>query len=223
MDTQRYNQRVAEHQTETRVTELKTGLPIEKQCMLVYSQTLFYEVRKEIQKGLLLCFITKQEEVDGVKVYSVTHLDKRSSVVNEYTVKVDAAAGDSTFDAIPEKYIMARWRRDVLPRYVFRVDARYGGMKDEVMGKGVGDTSHDGVNEHVIANLLRVPEEVEGSCSNPQGIRNKDCGTNRRLVEPGEKAANRKKKTTRQCKTCFEFVSDNDSRNCPLKNKDPAP
>ncbi|KAI7726868.1 hypothetical protein M8C21_004462 [Ambrosia artemisiifolia] len=86
MDTHRYNQRVAEHQTETRVPELKTGLPIEKQCMLVYSQTLFYEVRKEIQKGLLLCFITKQDEVDGVKVYSVTHLDKRSDVVNEYTI-----------------------------------------------------------------------------------------------------------------------------------------
>ncbi|KAI7739663.1 hypothetical protein M8C21_016657, partial [Ambrosia artemisiifolia] len=241
MDTQRYNQRVAEHQTETRVPELKTGLPIEKQCALVYSQTVFYEVRQEIQKGLLMCFISNQEEVDGVKVYTVTHLDKRSDVVNEYTVKVDATVGDTTcscnlwarigylcrhifcvfrytkVDAIPEKYIMARWRRDVLPRSVFSIDARYGvdhsatavmqngllemfnqcvdrlsgspemlcafseqfqGMKDEVMGKGVGDAEHDGANEHVITNLLRVPEETEGSCSNPQGIRNKGCGTN---------------------------------------------
>ncbi|KAI7733787.1 hypothetical protein M8C21_012538 [Ambrosia artemisiifolia] len=203
MDTQRYNQRVAEHQTETRVPELKTA------CQLK----------------------SNQEEVDGVKVYSVTHTlisDQTWSMNTRYT-KVDA---------IPEKYIMARWRRDVLPRSVFSIDARCGvdhsaktvmrndklqGMKDEVLGNGVGDASHDGVNEHVIANLLRVPEEIEGSCSNPQGIRNKGCATNRRLVGPGEKAANRKKKTTRQCKTCFEFVSDHDSRNCPLKNKEPAP
>ncbi|KAI7746453.1 hypothetical protein M8C21_013567 [Ambrosia artemisiifolia] len=157
---------------------------------------------------------------------------------------------------------MARWKRDVLPRSVFSIDARYGvdhsatavmrngllemfnqcvdrlsglpemlrafseqfqGMKDEVIGKGVGDAEHDGANKHVIANLLRVPEEIEGSCSNPQGIRKKGCGTNQRLVGPGEKAANRKKKTTHQCKTCFEVVSHHDSRNCPSKNKDPAP
>ncbi|KAI7738576.1 hypothetical protein M8C21_000885, partial [Ambrosia artemisiifolia] len=150
MDTQRYNQRVAEFNTDYRVPEFKTSLAIEKHCAKVYSQTIFNEVRKEIQKGLLLCVITKHAEVHGVKEYTVTHIDKNSDVVNDFTVRVNSADGDTTcscnswtrigylcrhifyvfrytkVEAIPEKYILDRWRREVLPKSVFSIDARYG-------------------------------------------------------------------------------------------------
>ncbi|KAI7749401.1 hypothetical protein M8C21_001645 [Ambrosia artemisiifolia] len=153
----------------------------------------------------------------------------RHDVLPRSVISIDAHYGvDHSATTVMQNGLLEMFNQCVdrlsgSPEMLCAFSEQFQGMKDEVMGKGVGDAEHDGANEHVITNLLRVPEETEGSCSNPQGIRNKGCGTNRRLVGPGKKAANRKKKTPRQCKTCFEFVTDHDSRNCPSKNKDPAP
>ncbi|XP_021985316.1 protein FAR1-RELATED SEQUENCE 5-like [Helianthus annuus] len=150
LESQRYRQRVGDFKADDRAHEFKSGLAIEKHCALLYSPAIFVEVRKEILKGLLHCYTTGVEEVDGRKIYTVTHLDKRSDVVNEITVKVDPVEDTTTcscnlwcrigylcrhifcvfrqtkVDEIPAKYVLSRWGRHVLPKSVFRVEFRYG-------------------------------------------------------------------------------------------------
>ncbi|XP_022040431.1 protein FAR1-RELATED SEQUENCE 5-like [Helianthus annuus] len=66
----------------------------------------------------------------------------------------------------------------------------------------------------VISDLLKQPEDMEVSINPPQGIRNKGCGTNHRLIDPGEKVVVNSAKTTRLCGKCKKYVNDHDSRNC---------
>ncbi|XP_021986943.1 protein FAR1-RELATED SEQUENCE 6-like [Helianthus annuus] len=66
----------------------------------------------------------------------------------------------------------------------------------------------------VISDLLKQPEDMEVSINPPQGIRNKGCGTNHRLIGPVEKAVVNSAKTTRLCGKCKKYVNDHDSRNC---------
>ncbi|KAL8242850.1 hypothetical protein R6Q59_013152, partial [Mikania micrantha] len=51
----------------------------------------------------------------------------------------------------------------------------------------------------------------------PQGIRNKGCGTNRRLVGQGERAIEKSKKNPRLCCSCNQLTF-HDSRNCKLRS-----
>jgi hypothetical protein len=52
----------------------------------------------------------------------------------------------------------------------------------------------------------------------PQGIRNKGCGTNRRLVGPGEKSVEKSQKNPRICHSCNELTF-HDARNCKKKGQ----
>ncbi|KAL9996323.1 putative Zinc finger, SWIM-type, FHY3/FAR1 family [Helianthus debilis subsp. tardiflorus] len=255
LESQRYRQRVGDFKADDRAHEFKSGLAIEKHCALLYSPAIFVEVRKEILKGLLHCFTTGVEEVDGIKKYTVTHLDKRSDVVNEFTVKVDPVEDTSTcscnlwcrigylckhifcvfrqttVDEIPTKYVVSRWGRHVLPKSVFRVEFRYGvdlspvsltrnnlvdcfsealqavvgdraamedfiekikGWTKELTDARRGKRIAEATKSQVMADMLGVVVEGKSStpvsCSNPHGVRNKGCGTNKRMIGPGERA-----------------------------------
>jgi hypothetical protein len=52
----------------------------------------------------------------------------------------------------------------------------------------------------------------------PQGIRNKGCGTNRRLIGPGEKAVETSKKQPRLCRSCMQWCYHDTY--CKNKQKD---
>lgn len=64
--------------------------------------------------------------------------------------------------------------------------------------------------------IIGQPEPDSVSVVAPQGIRNKGCGTSRRLIGPGEKAKVKSKKKKRKCNFCGK-LSYHDSRNCPTK------
>ncbi|XP_022032002.1 protein FAR1-RELATED SEQUENCE 5-like [Helianthus annuus] len=66
----------------------------------------------------------------------------------------------------------------------------------------------------VISDIIGQPENVEVTIHPPQGIRNKGCGTNKRLIGPGEKAVENHKKNPRLCHRCNKYVYDHDKRNC---------
>ncbi|KAI3774729.1 hypothetical protein L1987_49290 [Smallanthus sonchifolius] len=63
-----------------------------------------------------------------------------------------------------------------------------------------------------------IDHDVE--INNPQGIQNKGCGKNRRLIAAGEKNVGKGPKAPRLCRTCYQFVTGHDSRNCPENIKD---
>lgn len=106
-----------------------------------------------------------------------------------------------------------RSREDKQGLDFFRVQMK--ALKDGIY-ENVSPENYNPTNGDVIGHLLGQVEDVDVSCSNPQGIRNKGCGTNKRLIGPGEKVVAKKKKAPRLCRTCGEYT-DHDSRNCPLK------
>ncbi|XP_035837599.1 uncharacterized protein LOC110892265 [Helianthus annuus] len=283
-------QRVGDFKADDHAHEFKTSLAIEKHCTSLYSLTIYVEVRKEILKGLLHCYTTGVEEVDGKKIYTVTHLDKNSDVVNDFTVKVDPEEDTTTcscnlwcrigylcrhifcvfrqtkVDEIPLKYVVSHWGRHVLPKSVFRVEFRYGvdlspaaltrnnledcfsealqamvgdratmedlvvkikGWTKEITDARRGKSHADAPETQVMADLLGVVVEGESStpvsCSNPQGIRNNGCGTNKCKIGPGERAVQIQQKPQRLCRTWNRFVTGHDSRNCPEKRKNAEP
>ncbi|KAK1426456.1 hypothetical protein QVD17_15128 [Tagetes erecta] len=92
IDRQRYNQRLLEHKSYTTKIPLRTPLLIEKHALEVYTQEIFLEVQKEIQKGMVGSFITNVESnADGLEVFTVHHADKKTIINNSFTVTVDIA------------------------------------------------------------------------------------------------------------------------------------
>jgi hypothetical protein len=73
----------------------------------------------------------------------------------------------------------------------------------------------------MIEDVVGRVDDVDVGLRPPQGIRNKGCGTNRRLIGPGEKAVVNAKKAPRYCRTCNE-LGYHDTRNCKKLGKDGA-
>lgn len=67
-----------------------------------------------------------------------------------------------------------------------------------------------------IRNLIGVNQPERIDIQPPSGIRNKGCGTGKRLIGAGEKAAKKNQKTKRLCRN-YQKIGYHDSRNCPLK------
>ncbi|KAK9061933.1 hypothetical protein SSX86_019117 [Deinandra increscens subsp. villosa] len=65
----------------------------------------------------------------------------------------------------------------------------------------------------IMEELIGKVDDVSLGLTPPQGIRNKGCGTNKRLVGPGEKAVEKSKKAPRLCRNCNTW-GRHDSRNC---------
>ncbi|KAD3640385.1 hypothetical protein E3N88_29608 [Mikania micrantha] len=72
----------------------------------------------------------------------------------------------------------------------------------------------------IIQELVNVSEPSNIKYTISLGIRNKGCGTNRRLIGPGEKAIINSQKPKRKCRYCNKMVNNHDSRNFPVKKKD---
>ncbi|KAK1431869.1 hypothetical protein QVD17_08619 [Tagetes erecta] len=95
-------------------------------------------------------------DVDGLKSYTITHVDKNRDFVNDFTLYYNYVKMDPTGDCIscscmswtrigylrrhifyvfrfikvdhiPDKYICSRWRCGVLPKSVYNLEYRYGG------------------------------------------------------------------------------------------------
>ncbi|KAD2805750.1 hypothetical protein E3N88_39127 [Mikania micrantha] len=118
---------------------------------------------------------------------------------------------------IPDRYVANRWRLEVLPCRVYGISSR---LAVENNAESVlRNEAMDGVSECVQQltwQLEGLPTFVDRMKDLKEGIRNKGCGTNRRLVLPGERAVEKSKKNLRLCRTCNQ-LSYHDSRNCKGK------
>ncbi|KAD4888439.1 hypothetical protein E3N88_20512 [Mikania micrantha] len=88
-------------------------------------------------------------------------------------------------------------------------------LKKELVDKfPCSSSSHK--KQCIIEHLVGQHDEETIDLFPPHGIHNKGCGTNRRLVGPGEKAIENSKKTPRMCRSCNQLTF-HDSRNCKKK------
>ncbi|KAI7745187.1 hypothetical protein M8C21_012513 [Ambrosia artemisiifolia] len=150
IDSQRYRQRLSEYKTSSTMFRAATDLTIEKHAFMLYSHAVFMEVRKEITKGMLCCYVSNTKQEDGLTVFYVTHLDRRCDLTYIYQVKFNGSDNTTVcscmgfirigylcrhafcvyrmknVESIPDHYIMDRWRRDVLPKKIFSIVGRYG-------------------------------------------------------------------------------------------------
>ncbi|KAD2804605.1 hypothetical protein E3N88_37982 [Mikania micrantha] len=118
-----------------------------------------------------------------------------------------ANAPDLSFDFKCEKneLVLLFWADEVYSHEIF-LD-----VQNEIW-KGV-------CNEEVFKSFLEVSSPEKVSITIPQGARNIGCGTNKRMIGPGEKVvAKIKKRNPRTCKICKKYVF-HDSRTCALNPK----
>lgn len=66
----------------------------------------------------------------------------------------------------------------------------------------------------IIEKLIGVSKPETNEVQNPQGIRTKGCGRDKRLKGAKEKAITDSLKPLRQCQKCFEYTNKHDKRNC---------
>ncbi|XP_022042166.1 protein FAR1-RELATED SEQUENCE 5-like [Helianthus annuus] len=150
IDNQRYRQRVAEFKTSSSVFMDSTDLAIEKHAFELYTHAISTEVRKEIYKGKLFCYIVNTEDCDDGCVYYVNQLDKRNNATNTFTVILELSNQSvscscnnfirigylcrhifcvyrvNNIERIPAQYVVKRWSKDVLPKSLFSIESRYG-------------------------------------------------------------------------------------------------
>ncbi|KAD6119112.1 hypothetical protein E3N88_10383 [Mikania micrantha] len=124
---------------------------------------------------------------------------------------------------IPDRYISNRWRKRSLPSRVYSISQRLSTDNSEVsvLRNEVADclnecADHLAFNVDGLSSFNQKMKELKRELVDnfpetinllpPHGIRNKGCGTNRRLVGPGEKAFENSKKNPRMCRSCNQLT-----------------
>ncbi|KAK9053259.1 hypothetical protein SSX86_029892 [Deinandra increscens subsp. villosa] len=136
---------------------------------------------------------------------------------------------------IPQTYISKRWTKNALPRSVYRIENRYGVDTSvesvlrrevlELMNDCVDDLRADKVGlENLVEKMRELKNCIMGDLDastivDNSEIRTKGCGKRRRVSGPGEKVREKPPKAPRLCRSCNEYVTDHDSRNCKKKKK----
>ncbi|KAD3640403.1 hypothetical protein E3N88_29626 [Mikania micrantha] len=240
--TNMFNQRLLEHSTTTTTPQFRTTMNIECNANEIYTRTIFKEVQKEIYKSTTLCYIWNQNIVNGIHTYCVTHQDNRHhkieniptqyvhnrwrrgvlprsmfSMSNRYCV--DQSESSTTRNRIVDniQQIVDRIRND--PERLALLDKEMEAIKEKIFQ----ELPYSQINQTknaIIQELVNVSEPSNIKYTISLGIRNKGCGTNRRLIGPGEKAIINSQKPKRKCRYCNKMVNNHDSRNFPVKKKD---
>ncbi|XP_076950954.1 protein FAR1-RELATED SEQUENCE 5-like [Bidens hawaiensis] len=155
VDKQRKTQLELDIKTSTTTPKMPEKLPLEIHASKIYTRKIFLEVQKEIYRGMRQCYITSSSELDDIKKFNIAHTNKRFKVVNSYVVDFDAHDTTVSFscmgftgvgymyrhafcvfrynevEMIPDKYLPARWMRNVLPDRVHDISNRYSAEDDE--------------------------------------------------------------------------------------------
>ncbi|XP_024959811.1 protein FAR1-RELATED SEQUENCE 5-like [Cynara cardunculus var. scolymus] len=278
IESQRKEHCSLEVATRTTIPKLLSPSKIEAQAAKVYTKTIFFDVQKEMNKAVWFCGVVEVVEVGEKMIYSITHKNKNSEVKATYKVVHDVR--DESFEcscnhfvrngilcrhafkvmlnsevqSIPEKYILPRWRRELVPIELMPAQVRYSEMDvekqalinqaismfDLIIGRVRNDKGAltefvnqlerlgDEISADVpiltvteqkrndIEELLCVTEPESVDVLPPTGVRNKGCGTGKRLVGVSERVSMNAKKQKRLCRTC-DKMGWHDSRNCPMK------
>ncbi|CAI9282400.1 unnamed protein product [Lactuca saligna] len=141
MERQRNNQIKFDFDTSTIIPIIKTPLEdMEKHASMVYTRTIFLMVQREILHSLVSC---SQKSVTSGVVSDIcivkhkrTNISKKKVVVEkkekvdiDYEWNFNTSEGDfEIYDIqeIPSRYILKRWRRDIIPTTVLKRTFRYG-------------------------------------------------------------------------------------------------
>ncbi|XP_024965434.1 protein FAR1-RELATED SEQUENCE 5-like [Cynara cardunculus var. scolymus] len=135
--------------TRTTIPTLLSPSKIEAQAAKVYTKTMFFEVQKEMNKAVWFCRVVEVVEVGDKMIYNITDKNKNSEVVHD--VRGDSfdcncnhfvrngilcrhafkVMLNSEVQSIPEKYILPRWRRELVPVELLLARVRYGEMDVE--------------------------------------------------------------------------------------------
>ncbi|GKE35758.1 FAR1-related sequence 5-like protein [Tanacetum coccineum] len=155
MERQRYMQEVLDFRTFDSSPKLHTKLKIEIRASKVYTRKIFLLVQKEIIEAVWACQILECKTEEGCEIvkvrdkreaaYRTLNTEKEKEVVQqkEYVAeyKVLRSLEDGSVELIPEKYILRRWRRDIIPPALRRNKNRYG-EKNETIEKLTNEANY---------------------------------------------------------------------------------
>ncbi|KAK9049975.1 hypothetical protein SSX86_031056 [Deinandra increscens subsp. villosa] len=132
-------------------------------------------------------------------------------IANRYSVDTSESGvlRNEIMGIVPQCTDRLRRQPDQLAEFLSKLKE----LKKHIFSEVAYDPSQERTSA-VISDILRQPEFGTSSFVPTQGIRNKGCGTDKRLIGPGEKAIEAFKKGPRLCKKCNKYVYDHDSRNC---------
>ncbi|XP_052622196.1 protein FAR1-RELATED SEQUENCE 1-like [Lactuca sativa] len=179
---------------------------------------------------------------DGWEVYIVQHNNNKSDFKNEFKVEIKAEEKEINCSCehfkcmgvlcrhaftimmrcgvkeIPERYILKRWRKDVILRnYRFSsVQSDSGDCENEFESDYISPGLKSKTDGEVVCKLLGVtipiPEEI--NIHVPEVQSNKGSGIKKRIPSAGEVAYENSKKEHRMCSGCGKRVPHN-LRTCP--------
>ncbi|XP_071687161.1 uncharacterized protein [Rutidosis leptorrhynchoides] len=122
---QRSKQESLDAQTIKKNPKLLTQLKIEKHALKIYTHAIFTIVQKEIYEALYSCLLDKMDKEEETEIYVVKEeKEKTKEGLNEE--KQFFHYKNKKIEEIPEKYIMRRWRRDIIPPELRSRRNRYG-------------------------------------------------------------------------------------------------
>ncbi|XP_024966340.1 protein FAR1-RELATED SEQUENCE 5-like [Cynara cardunculus var. scolymus] len=243
IEKQRYRQYIHENVTRTTNPKFATPLRLESHASSIYSRNVFFDIQKEIKKAVWFCNIETVECRDELKSFVISHKTKKSSDKITYqvcrnfstnTVECDCnlftrngylcchafkVLINDEVECIPKKYVLRRWKRQLVPIQIQSARMRYGDVDaekdkciidvyskvDDIVSIGRNDKSIlaklgrnldkfmgdiekevpyedrsqqklDVIRDHLD---VSIPDEVD--ILPPSGIRNKGCGTGKRL------------------------------------------
>ncbi|XP_071721418.1 uncharacterized protein [Rutidosis leptorrhynchoides] len=135
---------------------------------------------------------------------------------------------NKNIEEIPEKYIMRRWRRDIIPPELRSRRNRYG--SDEKMLKVVLEKlkllkkeveaqvpKPSKKKDDIIGNMIGVSKPSTIEIQNPPVGNYKGCANDKRLMSEKEKAIKESKKRKFTCGKCGR--DDHNQRTCDKKKK----
>ncbi|KAJ9537753.1 hypothetical protein OSB04_030486 [Centaurea solstitialis] len=196
IESQRNSHCVEEVKTKYTAPRMRSPSKLELHASRVYTRKVFFEVQKELIKAVWCCGWDEISRVDGKHVYVVTHKNKSSEVIAKYTVvqdkesmTVDCSCNlfvrngilcrhalkvllNDHVDRIPDKYILRRWRRDLIPQQWLPARVRYGEVdveKERLMARAfaavdrmIGRVRNEkDVLQRVVEKLEKMDEELD--------------------------------------------------------------
>ncbi|XP_071727962.1 uncharacterized protein [Rutidosis leptorrhynchoides] len=143
---QRSKQESLDAQTIKKNPKLLTQLKIEKHALKVYTHAIFAIVQKEIYEALYSCLLDKMDKEEETEIYVVKEEKEKTKEEPEKNIYMSVyvlhnskdGSMNKNIEEIPEKYIMRRWRRDIIRLELRSRRNRYGNENIVV---------HDFVNE----------------------------------------------------------------------------
>ncbi|GKA70797.1 FAR1 DNA binding domain, zinc finger, SWIM-type, MULE transposase domain containing protein [Tanacetum coccineum] len=246
MERQCYRQEVLDFRTFDSARKLHTKLTIEiHACKLVTLGTisLLFQNGKYYEE-CWACQIQEFKKEEGCEI-----VRKQGKVVDSKVVRnpedgsvectcrhflrygflcrhVFCVLKNCNIEVIPERYILRRWRRDLIPPALRRNTNRYG-EKDEAIEKLTNEANFvvkvpnppSQKTGDVIEDIYAIKKPKQNLVNNPQKASNKGGRRGERRKSGREIAMNSKAKRARKCRYCAEKTNKHTKNTCPLNPK----